>query len=256
MIYISQNFRQEISKDMIDLSEKLFEQFHSLEEREHAEKIKEIETRIGAAATAYRMATDIGNAQEIRKAASELEKVKKERWSLKFQREQAIKELRNPIEQLNFPLIEQVCFLIDQEIDCLPKQRILMVTDTMMTLDPLNQGVVRVVQTNRRGIGEVRALLMDGKSKVKGMRHSSISEILSFIEGLEEKINKVDLKKCESVRMRDNEFHDEESLRDGGKPQTFSPEYHEMAQFGYWHHKIEDTLFKVGKTFERIKNLK
>lgn len=234
MFQFAQSLIQEIPKEMLDLSESLYNSLGALEEnKEHAEKIKEIESRIGILSMAYRTATDIGNSQEVRRTAKELEKARKEKWSLKFVREQSIKEIRNPLEQISKPMIEQICFLIDQEIGHLPKQRILMVTDTRMTTDPLIQGVIRICQTNRARIGEVREFLLDAKEKVRLMNRNSISQILSFIEGLEEKINKVDLKKCDEAQMRDNEFHDEESLRDGEKPQTFSREYHAMAQRGW-----------------------
>ena len=217
MICISQSLQEEVPKEMVELSGKLVDQLNQLnvEGEKMVVKQKEIEERIWLAHEANRRAIAISNDLEARETALILQKAKGEKRGLRLQESQKKEKVRRQLEFLNAPLIEQVRFLIDGEIVRLHGQRILKVTDTKMTNDPLIQGVVRVVQTNRRGIDQVRMLFLTVKEKVCGMCRSSIQEILQSIEVVEEEVNTINLKQCDEVQMRDSEYHDELALIEG-----------------------------------------
>jgi hypothetical protein len=244
MIQISESLREGITEEMIEKSQRLSNQIVA-EPAGLEGKKKEINEEIWAAKQGYDKAVGLRMNKEAQEMVTALEKKKKKLAALEYERSHPREEARKEIERINAPLIEESLFLIDQFLDRLPGKRVLRVIKQLMTNDPLIMGMIKVTQTNRVAIAKVRELLLNSKKKIQKMKYSPISEILLFIEGVEGEVNKVDLKQCDEVQMRDSEYHDEMVLMEEKKSPSFSPQYYKAAQRGFLEDEFDNLKQKV-----------
>jgi len=104
------------------------------------------------------------------------------------------------------------------------------------------------VETNLDKINEARRILLGFRTKVRDMLHCTTQEIRTEVEGIDEKVNSLDFKKCETIPMTIQEAKQfERDLKPS--PPPIPRETYEYAQKGVIADKWEDTLMK----FEQAK---
>lgn len=115
-------------------------------------------------------------------------------------------------------MIQKATDLLTGEIGKLRSLRILRVVDTKtkLTDSPLDVKV-KIVDTNESAIAEIQNLILDGRSKILGMKQVSIPQILEYVEELESQVNQIDYKQVERVEMSETQYKDARELREGGE---------------------------------------
>jgi hypothetical protein len=153
---------------------------------------------------------------------------------------------RRELESLTKPVIGMSWGRIDDEIKALPKRIVMHTIGTRKQYGEYGEGVFRTIEHNFSPIRKIRDLLLEGKSKLRGMNHNSISQILDCVEDLENEINQINLKELVKEEMSPDQYEDLKSFAEGEKHPTLPPEYHQMATKGY----LDSQLGKAQQTIK------
>jgi phenylalanyl-tRNA synthetase alpha subunit len=86
-----------------------------------------------------------------------------------------------------------------------------------------------MIEHNFFPIRKIRDLLLEGKSMLGSMNQNSISQILDYVEDLEDQINQINLKELAKEEMSPDQYGDLKSFAEGEKRTMLPPEYHQMA---------------------------
>lgn len=219
--------------------------------------VSKIDNGIFSAHEAYRKAQIIQASYTVsRDAGLLLDKLVREKRSLKVQADLRRNEIHNRLELLNSPLAEYLCSCADEGINRLRASIIFrrkginknMFTDEKTSAVESNSGVISVV----------REKLLGFKAEIRSLIHSPASEIQAAVQSFSEEINLVDLRQTETVEMSPSSAKDFEGsltgTSSGPPPPQFSnthiaPVSDPISNFleGRWTKLKEAVGFQPGK---------
>jgi hypothetical protein len=233
----------EVPQQALELSQHLYDDLQTLRNESvdsvYHSKIKEIEQRIWEYHESNRRALVVEDKQESFQTGKLLSQAKAEKSQLIFQHAQHQENIRREMEALTKPVIGMFWDRIDDEIKALPKRMVMHTIGTRKQYGEYGDRVFRTIEHNFSPIRKIRDLLLEGKSKLRGMNYNSISQILDYVEDLENQINQINLKELAKEEMSPDQYGDLKSFAEGEKQPTLSPEYHQMATKDYLNSQLE-----------------
>jgi hypothetical protein len=247
---ILKDLLSEIPQQVLELSQHLYDELQVLR-NESADsayhfKIQKLNEMIWEYHESNRRALVVEDKQEASRTGKLLYQVKTEKSQLMVQYAQHQENLRRELESLTKPVIGMSWDRIDDEIKALPKQMVMHTIGTRKQYGEYGDRVFRTIEHNFSPIRKIRDLLLEGKSKLKGMNHNAIPQILDYVEDLESQINDINLKELTKEEMSPDQFGDLKSFAEGEKQPALPPEYHQMAIKGY----LDSQLERAQRTLE------
>jgi hypothetical protein len=233
----------EVPQQALELSQHLYDDLQTLRNESvdsvYHSKIKEIEQRIWEYHESNRRALVVEDKQESSQTEKLLSQAKLEKSQLILQHAQHQENIRREMESLTKPVIGMSWDRIDDEIKALRKGMVMHTIGTRKQHGEYGDRVFRTLEHNFSQVRKIRDLLLEGKSKLRGMNYNSISQILDYVEDLESQVNRVNIKEVEKEEMSPDQYEDLKSFAEGEKQATLSPEYHQMATKGYLDSQLE-----------------
>ncbi len=262
-----------ILKDMLsEVPQQAFEQSHLLYNELQAlkdesadsvyqSKIQKLNEMIWEYHESNRRALVVEDKQEVSRTGKLLYQVKAEKSQLMVEHAQHQENIRREMESLTKPVIGASSNRIDEEMKALPKRMVMHTISTRKQNGEYGDRVLRTIEHNFSPIRKIRDLLLEGKSKLKGMNHDSISQILDYVGDLENQINHINLRELEKEEMSPDRYGELKSFAEGNKQPIRPPEYHQMATKDYPDGhlaKAQQTLKDTekwfhGQIFDRLK---
>jgi hypothetical protein len=253
---ILKDLLSKISQQALVLSQHLYDELEALRNESadsaYHSKIQELNEMIWRYHESNRRALVVEDKQEASQTGKLLYQAKAEKSQLMLQHAQHQENIRRELGSLTKPVIGMSCDRIDDEIKALPKRMVMHTIGTRKQHDENGDRVFRTIEHNFSPIRKIRDLLLEGKSKLRGMNYNSISQISDYVEDLENQINQVNLKELAREEMSPDQYGDLKSFADGEKQPTPPSEYHQMAMKGYLDSQVEkaqQTLKDTGKWF-------
>jgi hypothetical protein len=247
---ILKDLLSEVPQQALELSQRLYDEVQALRSESadsiYHSKIKDIEQRIWEYHESNRRAVVVEDKQEASQTGKLLNQAKVEKSQLMVQHAQHQENIRREMESLTKPVIGMSWDRIDDEIKALPKRMVMHTIGTRKQHGEHEDRVFRTIEHNYSPIRKIRDLLLEGKSKLRGMNYSSISQILDYVEDLENHINQINLKELVKEEMSPDQYEDLKSFAEVEKQPTLPPEYHPMATKDY----LDSQLEKVQQTLK------
>jgi hypothetical protein len=240
---IRKDLLSEISQQALVLSQNLYDELQTLRNESadsaYHSKIKKLNEMIWEYHESNRRALVVEDKQEASQTGKLLYQAKAEKSQLMLQHTQHQENIRRELESLTKPVIGMSWDRIDDEIKALPKRMVMHTTGTRKQYGEYGDRVFRTIEHNFSPIRKIRDLLLEGKSKLKGMNYNSISQILDYVEDLEKQVNQINLKELAREEMSPDQYGDLKSFAEGEKPPTQPPEYHQLATKGALDSQLE-----------------
>jgi hypothetical protein len=259
---ILKDLLSEIPQQALEMSQHLYDKLETLRNEStdsiYHSKIQKLNEMIWAYYESNRKALVVEDKQEASQAGKLLYQAKAEKSQLMLQHAQHQENIRREMESLSKSVIGMSWDRIDDEIKALPKQ---MVMHTIGTRKQHGEYVLRTIEHNFSPIRKIRALLLEGESKLRGMNYNSISQILDYVENLEKQISQINLKELGKEEMSPDQYGDLKSFAEGEKQPTLPPEYRQMATKDYLDSQLEKAQQTLNDTekwlreqiFDRLK---
>jgi hypothetical protein len=240
---ILKDLLSEIPQQARELSQYLYDEFEALRNESadsiYHSKIQKLNEMIWGYHESNRRALVVEDKQEASQTGKLLYQAKVEKSQLMVQHAQHQENIRRELESLTKPVIGMSWARIDDEIKALPKRMVIHTIGTRKQNGEYGDRVFRTIEHNFSPIRKIRDLLLEGKSKLRGMNYNSISQILDYVEDLENQINQINLKELAKEEMSPDQYGDLKSFAEGEKQPTLPPENHRMAAKGYLDSQLE-----------------
>jgi hypothetical protein len=247
---ILKDLLSEVPQQALELSQRLYDEVQALRSESadsiYHSKIKEIEQRIWEYHESNRRAVVVEDNQEASQTGKLLNQAKVEKSQLMVQHAQHQENIRREMESLTKPVIGMSWDRIDDEIKALPRRMVMHTIGTRKQYGEYGDRVLRTLEHNFSPIRKIRDLLLEGKSKLKGMNYNSISQILDHVEDLENQVNQINLKELVKEELSPDQYEDLKSFAEVEKQPTLPPEYHPVATKDY----LDSQLEKVQQTLK------
>jgi hypothetical protein len=240
---ILKDLLSEVPQQALELSQHLYDELQTFR-NEAADsvyhyKIQKLNEMIWEYYESNRRALVVEDKQEASRTGKLLYQAKAEKSQLMLEHAQHQENIRKELESITKPVIGMSWDRIDNEIKALPKRMVMHTIGTRKQYGEYGDRVFRTIEHNFSSIKKIRDLLLDGKSKLKGMNHNAISQILKFVADLENQMNEINLKELAKEEMSPDQYGDLKSFAEGGKQPTLPPEHHPMATKGYLDSQLE-----------------
>ncbi|MGZ3534675.1 MAG: hypothetical protein ACXU9K_05575 [Thermodesulfobacteriota bacterium] len=247
---ILKDLLSEVPQQALEQSQHLYDELQALK-TESADsvyhfKIQKLNEMIWEYHESNRRALVVEDKQEVSRTGKLLYQVKTEKSQLMLEHAQHQENIRREIESLTKPVIGASRNRIDDEIKALPKQLIMHTISTRKQYGEYGDKVFRTIEHNFSPIRKIRDLLLEGKSKLKGMTYNSISQMLDYVEDLENQINQINVKELAKEEMSPDQYGDLKSFAEGEKKPALPPENHQMATKDY----VDSQLAKAQQTLK------
>jgi hypothetical protein len=233
----------EVPQQALELSQHLYDEFQALKDESsdsvYHYKIQKLNEMIWEYHESNRRALVVEDKQEASQTGKLLYQAKAEKSQLMLEHTQHQENIRREMESLTKPVIGTSCDRIDDEIKSLPKRMVMHTIGTRKQYGEYGDRVLRTLEHNFSPIRKIRDLLLEGKSKLKGINYNSISQILDYVEDLENQINQINLKELVKEEMSPDQYGDLKSFAEGEKQPILPPENHRMATKGYLDSQLE-----------------
>ena len=247
---ILKDLLSEVPQQALELSQRLYDEVQALRSESadsiYHSKIKEIEQRIWEYHESNRRAVVVEDNQEASQTGKLLNQAKVEKSQLMVQHAQHQENIRREMESLTKPVIGMSWDRIDDEIKALPRRMVMHTLGTRKQYGEYGDRVLRTLEHNFSPIRKIRDLLLEGKSKLKGMNYNSISQILDYVEDLENQVNQINLKELVKEELSPDQYEDLKSFAEVETQPTLPPAYHPMATKDY----LDSQLEKVQQTLK------
>ena len=262
---ILRDLLSEIPQQAIELSQHLYDELQALRNESadsiYYSKIQKLNEMIWEYHESNRRALVVEDKQEASQAGKLLYQAKVEKSQLMLQHAQHQENIRRELESLTKPVIGMSWNRIDDEIKALPKRMVMHTIGTRKQYGEYGDRVFRTIEHNFSPIRKIRDLLLEGKSKLRDMNCNAISQILEYVEDLENQINEINLKELAKEEMSPDQYGELKSFAEGEKQPTLPPGYHQMATKGYLDsplEKAQQTLRDTekwfrGQVFDRLR---
>lgn len=241
---------------IVELSQHLYEELQSLRSESadsvYHSNIQKLNEMIWEYHESNRRALVVEDKQEASRTGKLLNQIKAEKNQLMLEHAQHQENIRRETESLTRPVIDMSWNRIDNEIKALPKRMVMHTIGTRKQYEEYGDRVFRTIEHNFSPIRKTRDLLLEGKSKLRGMNYNSISQILDYVEDLENQINQINLKELLKEEMSPDQYEDLRSFAEGEKQPTQLSENHPKAIKVHWNsqlEKAEQTLKATEKWF-------
>jgi len=232
-----------ISEQALELSRHLYDELQALRNESadsiYHSKIQKLNEMIWEYHESNRRALVVEDKQEASQTGKLLFQAKAEKSQLMVQHTQHQENIRGELDSLTKPVIGMSWDRIDDEIKALPKQVVMHTVGTRKQNGEYGDRVFRTIQHNFSAIRKIRDLLLEGKSKLRGMNHNAISQILKYVGDLENQINEISLKELVKEEMSPDQYGDLKSFAEGEKQPTPPLEYHPMATKSHLDSQLE-----------------
>jgi len=247
---ILKDLLSEVAQQALELSQHLYDELQALRS-EPADsvyhcKIQKLNEMIWEYHESNRRALVVEDKQEASQTGKLLYQAKAEKSQLMLEHAQHQENIRRELESLTKPVIGTSCDRIDDEIKALPKRMVMHTLGTRKQYGEYGDRVFRTIEHNFFPIRKIRDLLLEGKSKLRSMNQNSISQILDYVEDLENQINQINLKELAKEEMSPDQYGDLKSFAEGEKQPTLPPVYHQMATKDY----LDSQLAKAQQTLK------
>ncbi len=233
----------EVPQQTLELSQHLYDELQALRSEPvdsvYHSKIQKLNEMIWEYHESNRRALVVEDKQEASQAGKLLYQAKAEKSQLMLEHAQHQENIRRELESITKPVTGVSCDRIDDEIKALPKQIIMHTLGTRKQCGEYGDRVFRTIEHNFFPIRKIRDLLLEGKSKLRSMNQNSISQILDYLEDLENQINQITLKDLAKEEMSPDQYGELRFFAEGEKHPTLPPEYHQMATRGYLDSQLE-----------------
>ena len=240
---ILRDLLSEIPQQALELSQHLYDELEALKNESadsiYHSKIQKLNEMIWAYHESNRRALVVEDKQEASQTGKLLYQAKVEKSQLMLQHAQHQENIRREMESLSKSVIGMSWNRIDDEIKALPKRMVMHTIGTRKQYGEYGDRVFRTIEHNFSPIRKIRDLLLEGKSKLRGMNYDSISQILDYVEDLENQINQINLKELVKEEMSPDQYGDLKSFAEGEKQPTLPREYHQMATKDYLDSQFE-----------------
>jgi hypothetical protein len=240
---ILKDLLSEVPPQALELTQHLYDEFQAIKDESadsmYHSKIQKLNEMIWEYHESNRRALVIEDKQGVSRTGKLLYQAKTEKSQLMLEHAQHQENIRRELESLTKPVIEMSCDRIDDEIKALPKQMVMHTISTRKQDGEYGVKAFRTIEHNFSPIRKTWDLLLEGKSKLKGMNHNSISQILGYVKDLENQINEIDLKELAKEEMSPDRYGDLKSFAEGEKQPTLPPDYHQMVIKGYLDSQLE-----------------
>jgi hypothetical protein len=240
---ILKDLLSEIPQQALELSQHLYDELEALRNESadsiYHSKIQKLNEMIWEYHESNRRALVVEDKQEASQTGKLLYQAKVEKSQLMLQHAQHQENIRREMESLTKPVIGMSWDRIDEEIKTLPKQMVIHTISTRKQYGEYGDRVFRTIEHNFSPIRKIRDLLVEGKSKLRGMNYNAVSQILDYVKDLENQINQINLKELAKEEMSADQYGDLKSFAEGEKQPTLPPEYHQMATKGYLDSQLE-----------------
>jgi len=262
---ILKDLLSEVPQQALELSQHLYDELQVLKDESadsvYHYKIQKLNDMIWEYHESNRRALVVEDKQEASRTGRLLYQAKAEKSQLMLEHAQHQENIRRELESLTKPVIGMSWDRVDDEIKALPKRMVMHTIGTRKQYGEYGDRVFRTIEHNFSSIRKARDLLLEGKSKLKGMNYNAISQILKYVEDLENQINEINLKELTREEMSPDQYGDLKSFAEGGKQPTHPPEHHPMATKGYLdsqlvkaQHTLKDTeKWFRDQVFDRLK---
>ncbi|HEY9246580.1 MAG TPA: hypothetical protein VIO11_07030, partial [Candidatus Methanoperedens sp.] len=230
---ILKDLLSEVPQQALELSQHLYDEFQALKNESgdsiYHSKIQKLNEMIWEYHESNRRALVIEDKQEASQTGKLLFQAKTEKSQLMLEHAQHQENVRREVESLTKTVIGMCCNRIDDEIKALPKRMVMHTIGTRKQYGEYGDRVFRTIEHNFSPIKKIRDLLLEGKSKIRGMNYNSISQILKYVGDLENQINQIDPKELAKEEMSPDQYGELKSFAEGEKQATRPPEHHQMA---------------------------
>ncbi len=231
---ILRDLLSEVPQQALELSQHLYDELQALRNESadsvYHSKIQKLNEMIWGYHESNRRALVVEDKQEASRTGKLLYQIKAEKSQLMLEHAQHQENIRRELESLTKPVIGMSCDRIDDEIKALPKRMVMHTIGTRKQHGEYGDRVFRTIEHNFSPIRKIRDLLLEGKSKLRGMNNNSISQILDYVEDLEiNQINPINLKELAKEEMSPDQYEDLRSFAEGEKQPTQLPENHPKA---------------------------
>lgn len=247
---ILKDLLSEVPQQALDQSQHLYDELQVLRsepsDSAYHSKIQKLNEMIWEYHESNRRAVVVEDKQEASQTGKLLYHAKAEKSQLMLEHAQHQENVRRELESLSKSVIGMSCSRIDDEIKALPKQIVMHTLGTRKQHGEYGDRVFRTIEHNFFPIREVRDLLLEGESTLRGMNCNSITQILDYVKDLENQINKINLKELEKEEMSPDQYGDLRSFAEGENHPTLPPEYHQVATKGY----LDSPLAKAQQTLK------
>ncbi len=226
-----------IAQQALSRSQLLYDELQALREETsdsvYHSKIQKLNEMIWGYHESNRRALIVEDKQEVSRTGKLLNQAKAEKSQLMLEHAQHQEDIRREMESLTKPVIGASWNRIDDEIKVLPKRIVMHTISTRKQDGECGDRVLRTIEHNFSQIRKIRDLLLDGKSKLKGMNYNSISQILDYVRDLENQVNYINLKELAREEMSPDRYAELKSFAEGEKQPIRPPEYQQMATKDY-----------------------
>ena len=247
---ILKDLLSEVPQQALELSQHLYDELQALRNESgdsiYHSKIQKLNEMIWEYHESNRRALVVEDKQEASRTGKLLYQAKAEKSQLMLEHAQHQENIRREIESLMKTVIGMSCNRIDDEVKTLPKQMVMHTIGTRKQSGEYGDRVFRTIEHNFSPIKKIRDLLLEGKSKIRGMNCNSISQILKYVEELENQINGIDLKELAKEEMSPDQYGNLRFFAEGGKQPIPPPENPQMATKGY----LDSQLDKAQQTLK------
>ncbi len=150
------------------------------------------------------------------------------------------------LEEISGPVIQYLSECIDESVSRIWRLRIF--RHSGIETSVFNDKMTTEVETNLSRIYEVREMLLNFKSKIQGMCHFPLKEILTLSQEAGEKVNFIDIGKADVVSMSLYEAQGiEADLKETKSSVPIPPEVSRLAEVGWLSEKYDEISAKVKK---------
>ncbi len=255
---ILKDLLSEVPHQALELSQHLHDELEALRNEPadsmYHSKIQKLNETIWEYHELNRKALVVEDKQEAFETAKLLYQAKAEKSQLMLQHVQHQENIRRELESLTKPVIRMSYDRIDDEVKALPNQVVMHTLSTRKQYGEYGDRVFRVIEHNFFPVRQVRDLLLEGKSTLRGMNCNSITQILDYVGHLENQINQINIKELEKEEMSPDQYRDLRSFAEGGKQPMPPPEYHQTATKDYLDSQLEKAQQTLKDTEKWFRN--
>ncbi len=234
---ILKDLLSEVPQQVLELSQHLYDELQALRSQPadsvYHSKVQKLNEMIWEYHESNRRALVVEDKQEASQTGKLLYQAKAEKSQLMLEHAQHQENIRRELESLTKPVIGMSCDRIDDQIKALPKQMVMHTLGTRKQYGEYGDRVFRTIEHNFYPIRKILDLLLEGKLTLRGMNQNSISQILDYVEDLENQINQINLKELAREEMSPDQYGELKSFAEGEKQPIRPPEYQQMATKDY-----------------------